>query len=77
MSFGRDFKDSFNHAPLWYKIVLVIICILLIILYILVISPLLIVLSAITKRDTMSAVSKLIAQEIFNPFGLFDIFFGD
>jgi Na+/H+ antiporter NhaB len=74
LSFGRDFKDSFDHAPLWYKILVIILCIVLIIIYILVVSPFLIVLSLITKRDTMSAVTDLIVKEIFNPF---DIFFGD
>ena len=74
LSFGRDFKDSFDYAPLWYKIIVVILCILLIILYILIVVPILTMLSFISKRNLVGAVSSLIAKEIFNPFGFFDIF---
>lgn len=77
MSFRRELKDSFDHAPLWCKIFIIIFCILLIVMYIVCIVPVLTILTLVSKKDTMSAVSKLIIKELLNPFGLFDIFFGD
>ena len=66
-----------SSKPLDSKIFVIVLCIPLIIIYILFIAPILVALRLIIAKNTTRAVSDLIIKEIFNPFGLFDIFFRD
>jgi hypothetical protein len=77
LSFGRDFKDTYDSAPLWYKIFVIIMYVILIILYILLVAPFLSILTLLSKGNTTKAVSTLIVKEMLSPFGLLGIFFGD
>ena len=77
MSFKQDFKDAFDYGPRWYKILVIVVLIFLYILYLFCVAPFLVLLKALTKRSDKEALDYLLSKDLFDPFGLFYIFFGD
>ena len=78
MSFKQDFKDAFDYGPRWYKIFSdrrVNFLVYLISPF--ASPPFLVLLKALTKRSDKEALDYLLSKDLFDPFGLFYIFFGD